>query len=83
MINNQLKNIYKKKPLAKRENTFEKKKLSLNQVLLGHPDHGSTQKVNRVSLGFYLSRSFALPGAVWVDPPSRFGFNNLKHKNDP
>ena len=25
MINNQLKNIKKKKPLAKRENTFEKK----------------------------------------------------------
>jgi hypothetical protein len=43
MINNKLKNLYKKneKSLARRKNTFEKKKNESQPGFAGSPSHGS------------------------------------------
>jgi hypothetical protein len=79
MVNNQLKNLYKKneKSLARRKNTFEK--TSLNWVLPGRPGHGSPRVFwvfAHPDILSYLYMSSHRVDRVPVDLPGGSGFNN-------
>ena len=69
MVNNQLKQYNKEGSLARRKNTFEKKKGSL----LGFVRSNRSQ-VNRVLPGFCSCWSFTIPGSV--QPPDQLGLGS-------